>query len=506
MSLRYCLIVTLTGLGIAGLGALGGCPPDDGPPDGNSPPDGNTPVEKTDHERFLTEVVPGGYEGPATCQICHADVAADLLESGHWQWAGASANIVGHETETHGKRDLLNNFCIAVPSNEGRCAQCHPSYGWKDDTFDFTSTAQVDCFICHDTTGTYAKHPTDGGGGGAAALVNEGQVTVVGPDELQQVAYNVGPPTRRNCGFCHFYAGGGDNVKHGDMSSDLASPTREMDVHMGGLDFACQECHTEQNHGIAGFALHSVNEGGAAPACTRCHGDTDVHTANPPVDPLLNAHLARLACETCHIPAFARSKPTKVAWYWDTAGQDISPIPTDELGQPTYDKQKGTFVWAKDVQPEYRWHNGLWRRMIIGVSDTYTVAGTAEDPVVIAEPAATKDDADAKIYPFKKMVGRQPADTLAKRLSVPHLFGTTGGANPYWVEFDWGLALADGAAYTGIPFTGTYGFPETVMYLKVSHEVAPKEMALGCEACHGVPAFWAAVGLKDPLPGPPKPE
>ena len=37
---------------------------------------------------------------------------------------------------------------------------------------------------------------------------------------------------------------GGDNVKHGDLSSALKAPTRELDVHMGvdGLNFACTAC------------------------------------------------------------------------------------------------------------------------------------------------------------------------------------------------------------------------------------------------------------------------
>jgi octaheme c-type cytochrome (tetrathionate reductase family) len=481
------------------LGLLAGCLPRPTPPP--PPSDGNEPVIPF-HQTVFTEIVPEGYQGPRSCQICHLDIAQNLIGTGHWKWEGTSVNIVGHETETHGARDLLNSFFIGIPSNEGRCAQCHPSYGYVDKQFDFTSTASIDCLVCHDSTGTYQKDPTAGGGGGQAALLVNGALVPASPEQLKQVVYNVALPTRRNCGACHFAAEGADNVMHGDMSADLLNPSRDLDVHMGGLNFACQQCHSEKNHGIAGFLLHSVTDGGDPPACTRCHGDTNVHSANPPLDELLNPHLSHVACESCHIPLIARNAPTRVAWFWDTAGQDVSPIPTDEFGLPTFDKQLGTFVWAKNVKPEYRWHDGTWQRKIIGVADTYSNAGTEADPVVMAEPAATKDSPGAKVTPFKKMVGRQPADTVNQRLLVPHLFGAPGGANPFWEKFDWGLALADGAAYTGVPFSGTFGFVNTVTFLQVNHEVAPREAALRCNACHGVPEFWAILGVTDPLAPP----
>ena len=179
-----------------------------------------------------------------------------------------------------------------------------------------------------------------------------------------------------------------------------------------------------------------------------------------------------------------------------------TPIRTDQFGLPGHDKQTGSFVWDQNVKPVLRWFNGDWQRKIIGVTDTYTEAGTLDDPIVLAEPVATKDSIGAKIYPFKKMLGRQPADTANKRLIVPHLFGAAAGPNPFWEKFDWALALQEGAAYSGVTFSGSFGFPNTVTYLSVNHQVAPKEMARLCNTCHGVPEFWAAADLTDPLPGP----
>ena len=96
------------------------------------------------------------------CVGCHSEEAADLIETAHWQWEGTSEKITEHETHTHGKRDITNNFCIAVPSNEGRRTQCHIGVGYVDDTFDFDDAPAVDCLVCHDSTGRYGKHPTLG--------------------------------------------------------------------------------------------------------------------------------------------------------------------------------------------------------------------------------------------------------------------------------------------------------------------------------------------------------
>jgi len=126
---------------------------------------------------------------------------------------------------------------------------------------------------------------------------------------------------------------------------------------------------------------------------------------------------------------------------------------------------------------------------------------------VLAAPVADPNTPGAKLYPFKKMIGDQPADTINKRLLVPHLFGSypsVGLTNPYWGDYDWRAALADGTTYAGQPFdpnswTPETGFASTVMYLTVNHEIPPPDQALQCNNCHGVPSFWASIGLSDPL-------
>ena len=384
---------------------------------------------------------------------------------------------------------------MTISSNEGRCTQCHISYGWTSgidtDTF-FNTPENLDCLICHDTTGQYRKHPSADGGGGPASLLVDGEVVpVTDMSELNEVAYNVGTPSRANCGLCHYFAGGGDNVKHGDLSTDLNDPTEAQDVHMGGLDYACQTCHVAENHSIAGSTALYSDEGEVA--CTDCHNVADLHSENA----VLNNHTSTVACQVCHIPAFSRTQATTVAWFWDEAGEDRTDIPL-QFDKPTYDKKKGRFIWDMNVTPTYLWFDGEWARKVVNVSDTYTEAGTEADPVVLAIPTATAETDGAMIHPFKKMVGRQPADPVNQRLLVPHLFGTGPGPNPFWVAFDWGLAVEEGAAYAGQPYSGDYDFVNTLMYLSINHEVAPQEEALQCNDCHGNASFWENLGIDDP--------
>ena len=44
-------------------------------------------------------------------------------------------------------------------------------------------------------------------------------------------------------------------------------------------------------------------------------------------------------------------------WDWSTAGQDKEDE-KDKYGKPTYHKNKGNFVWGKNVVPVYAWYNG----------------------------------------------------------------------------------------------------------------------------------------------------
>ncbi|WP_094227073.1 tetrathionate reductase family octaheme c-type cytochrome [Methanolobus psychrotolerans] len=427
---------------------------------------------------FLDGSYEVGQDVTAECISCHSEQATDMLNSTHWLWTTcAECGCEEEKFQGEGKRTVINNFCVAVASNEPRCTSCHTGYGWEDNTFDFTNESNIDCVVCHETTGTYKKIPT------AAGAVDPSV-------DLAAVAQSVGSPTRDTCGGnCHFYGGGGDNVKHGDMSSALLDPSRELDVHMGGMDFQCQNCHKTTAHNVAGrFAGVPGSE--CRVLCSDCHGDTP-HQGE--YKDRINDHSDSIACQTCHIPAFAREVPTKMYWDWSKAGQDIDNIPTDEYGQATYNMMKGEFVWGMNVTPTYTWFNGSFDKYFLGDE----VA--SEGVTVLSAPLGDRYDVNSKIYPFKIHLAKQISDAKYNYLIIPDLFG---GEDSYWASYDWDRASRAGMDYVDMPYSGQYEFVETSLYESINHEVAPKEDALGCIDCHldGGKMDFAALGYEgDPM-------
>jgi len=397
------------------------------------------------------------------CLSCHEAEGKAILKTAHWNWHGASPYTVGHENRIDlGKRsNTINNFCINLNGNWPRCTSCHIGYGWKDKNFDFTDTSKIDCLVCHDTTGKYKKAPPAAG-------------FPVKDLDLVSIARNVGRPSRATCGMnCHFRGGGGDAVKHGDMSSILSKPAKGHDVHMGvtegGLDFECQACHKTRNHMISGRSI-SVPAVEGDLSCEYCHTDRP-HIGSELIDHHLNKHTSHVACQTCHIPVYSKGNPTKIFWDWSTAGQDCNK-PADKYGKPTYLKKKGSFQWKEAVKPTYRWYNGTVKRYILG--DRINEKGVTN----LTDPVGSIKDPASRIYPFKLHRGKQISDATYKYLIAPKLW------KGYWKHWDWDKASADGMKDAGLEYSGNYEFVETVMYWGLTHEVIPKEQALSCAECH----------------------
>jgi octaheme c-type cytochrome (tetrathionate reductase family) len=427
-----------------------------------------------------------GPEVTEVCLACHEDAAYDLMKTSHWLWYSPESTA-GGETAAFGKRNALSSYCLTVAGNWPRCTSCHTGYGWRDADFDFTDPGNVDCLVCHDGTGQYRKFPT--GAGHPVYEPQEWDGELWEPVDLAMVARSAGLPTRRNCGACHFFGGGGNNVKHGDLDSTLIDCDAEFDVHMGsdGADLLCQDCHTTEDHRISGRAMSVSPRGGRELDCTECH-DTDVHAKK-----VLNWHTRSVACQTCHIPTFARSQPTNVWWDWSTAGQD-QPEQWGELGEPTYLKKKGTLRWAKDIVPTYAWYNG--RAGVYRLGDLMDPDGVTR----LNWPSGSKQDLKALIYPFKVHRGRQPYDAQRHVFIAAKLYGPGG----FWQTYDWNQAAAAGMQAAGLEYSGEYGFAETVMYWRINHLVVPAGNALRCNDCHAPNGNgrldWQALGYEgDPL-------
>ena len=403
-------------------------------------------------------------DGPSVtraCLRCHPRAAEEVMHTQHWTWLGEPELVPGHEGPRRiGKRNLINNFCISIEGNWPKCTVCHAGYGWRDASFDFDNRENVDCLICHDRSGTYAK--------GLAGLPARGV-------DLLASARSVGRPRRDNCGWCHFNGGGGDAVKHGDLDGSLSKPVERIDVHMGRYNFQCIDCHRAEKHRIMGKMISVSVRDTVEVRCTDCHRQ------QPHQDDRLNEHVDALACQACHIPDVARQEATKVVWDWSTAGRDI---PVKEPHR--YLKIKGSFVYARHLVPEYYWFNGNVSRYLKG--DKIDPAAVT----VLNQPLGSIGDPRARIWPFKVHRAKQPYDVEYRYLVIPKTYGPGG----YWSEFDWNQAARLGSQASGLAYSGKLDFAETAMYWTLSHMVAPGERSLQCTDCHAENGRldWRALG------------
>ncbi len=421
------------------------------------------------------DIIKGPFETPQdvtkACLECHPKAAEEVMATSHWTWESKPFQVPWRDQPvTIGKINQINNFCISSRGNQKKCMSCHIGYGWQEDQpYDFSNPLNVDCLACHADMGLYGK----GDYGNPTAAV-----------DLLAAARSVRAPTRENCGKCHFDGGGGNGVKHGDLDESLYFPSENLDVHMGKYDFQCTDCHWTENHQIKGrlVADNYQIDPQEQVSCEQCHQNHQHE------DERLNTHLASVACQTCHIPAIALEDPTKVYWDWSTAGQEGR-----KDDHYTYLKIKGSFIYEKNYRPQYLWFNGnLQYRYLLG--DPIDPNGIT----YINLPAGSIDDPQAKIFPFKLHVAKQPYDKVYNYLLAP----ITAGKDGFWTKFDWDLAFRLAEEKTGLKYSGEYGFAETWMYWPTTHMVQPAANALQCNDCHGPNGRldWQALGYPgDPI-------
>lgn len=445
-----------------------------------------------DHSEFVKGPFKNGPEVTKVCLECHEEQASDFMKTTHWTWAGTPNMVKGMEKskKVYGKSNMINAFCTSIQGGKDgvvheSCGKCHAGYGWTRTDYDFSDKGKVDCLICHAQKGNYTR--------GAVGCDVDNKSIEKGSMDLLKAAQSVGLPNRKNCGSCHFYGGGGDAVKHAGLDSTLEKPSKSQDVHMaskekGGQDMTCQSCHVTEKHKIGG-ASSMMAHYDTRVNCDQCHSGAKAPHQKAKNGALINKHLATVACQTCHIPFFAKGQATKMAWNWSDVGKDIKP--EEQFDKETFAKHKGTFTWGMNVKPVYAWSNGMVER--------YMVGDKIKDPkktVTMAAPVGDIKDKKAKIYPYKLYTGDQPMDSKHKHLIVFQQYKSL------WLDFDWDKACRLGAEGVGLPYSGKHQFVNTVTYIAAQHEVSPKEEALQCGECHmgGNRLNWKALGYKgDPM-------
>ncbi len=423
-------------------------------------------IPSVDHSKFLSlqQKFNSPQQVTATCIGCHNKRHTEVMQSNHWNWE-REEYVKGRGIVYLGKKNAINNFCIGTQGNEESCAKCHIGYGMTSDGKVYTDSLNVDCLVCHDNSETYVK---------ASEMGGAPETTL----DFNLIAQSVGKPKLSNCGVCHFFGGGGNNVKHGDLDMAMFETIKDVDVHMGidGAKLQCVDCHTTEKHNISGkvYSLSSMNLN--RNTCEQCHTET------PHEDNILNEHSIKVACQSCHIPTYAKANSTKMYWDWSTAGKLKNGEPYEEddsLGNHTYLSIKGSFVWERNVVPDYIWFNGTASHYLEG-----DVINDTANALVLNQLHGSYADDESKIYPVKIHIAKQPYDPVNRILIQPKLFAENKGEGAFWKDFNWQTASEVGMKEANLPFSGKISFIETKMYWPVNHMVATKENTLSCNGCH----------------------
>jgi hypothetical protein len=465
-----------------------------------SPSGGTT----ADHAKFKALQGPfvSGEAVTKACLGCHTEAARQVMATRHWTWEYTHPKT----GQKLGKKTMLNSFCIGDRSNEPFCQSCHVGYGWKDAGFDFKASTKVDCLVCHHDGG-YSKPP--GMAGEVPTVRTElppGSGNFVGPVDLAKVAQGVGKSGVANCGSCHFYGGGGDGVKHGDLDSSLVTSERALDVHMapkdkGGAGFSCATCHQADGHRIAGSRVQMTAADPHGPALRG--GRRRAQRGDLPVLPRRQAAqgvaAGRAAAEQPHRRARLPGLPRAGLRARRRADQDglglVHRRQALARGQALPDQ--GRARPRRLRQQEGRLHARRERRAglrLVRRHGELHAAGRQDrpdGPGAINRFHGTPGDKGSRIWPVKRFNGKQPYDKVNLKLLVPHTAVPDDTA--FWFNFDWPKALRAGAEATGKPFSGEYGF--------VAHRDAVADHAHGraqgrrpCAAANATPtaAGWPA--------------
>ena len=383
-----------------------------------------------------------GYQGPSTCEAqgCHPGTAKEFLDTVHWKHASRVPNVEGLEPgKEYGMKnriytmcngnDIVNNLKEIFNPATGKtkfsgCNSCHPGNHISDvGSVGKEAENAIDCLICHASKYDFRLR---------RAYEDKTGRVVMGQDRSKEGALSVGRPDVKNCMVCHESAGGGVLIKRG------FAYTRETDVHAKN-GMVCVDCHASKNHRIpTGFDPNNWASDGLRVSCEDCHQGT------PHKDGDLNRHVARIACQTCHIPRTGGAIAKDFTRWTQGA---------DKFYEPTTLKKE-----ANETTPVYAWYNKTVRN----------------EPHFIG-PKGNREEKGSRIYPFKIFEGKAFFDKKTGNL----------------LAMDFAPPMATGDALAGVASAAkTLGIKEyepvpgwQTIYFGSTHLVT-KEKALTCFHCH----------------------
>jgi len=467
------------------------------------------------------------YEGPSTCVACHEDQAVEMHGSVHYQQTGPAinlTNIVPSPDNPEGLAGERGNGAIGINTYCGShensprftCAGCHVGNGRfpkpvlpTERTERLAELSNIDCMTCHQED--YKRFPmgefeplrlvAQGSNGlpqpgNFIELTGPSGIPVVDPVTLDfqfepadsesllptplmgsrhEAARTVHKTTRKSCLNCHAGAGGGDGTKRGDISSVLENPSLGIDIHMSpaGGDMTCADCHDAGGHRLKGRGLDlRPNDVDERFTCDGCHTQPHSDYSNT-VGSSLDKHASRVACETCHIPTYAKGLPTEVSRDWQKPHFSAAACNGRGGWLPEEIKQG-------NLTPSYEWFDGTSQVYVLGESlDDYLPMKTLSDGTqayTIGKPNGSVSSIGAKIYPMKEHLSRMAINDSTNQLIAHSTF-------EFFRTGDFDAAVQSALEQTG-QSGASYHIAQVHTFQTISHGVESTGAALECGDCH----------------------
>ncbi|MBI3186597.1 MAG: hypothetical protein HYZ31_01845 [Gammaproteobacteria bacterium] len=420
------------------------------------------------------------YKGPETCVACHETQAQQMHLSVHYQQTGPTPNVPNIFGNAGKSEGAFNTYCGSIRTSPFfTCAGCHVGNGIPPSPV-MTSEQlnNIDCMMCHQDkyarkgAPPYQDYEVTGSDGNPTTIsIPIDETFRFMPDEekmgisILQAAQTVHPTTRTTCLRCHAGASGSDGGKRGDLSSVTINPPRSSDIHMSpqGKNIVCADCHDAGNHKVMGRGLDlRANDVPQRLTCAKCHNEKP-HQDSSTIASLDN-HTTRVACQTCHIPTYAKDISTEMARDW-TVPHFSPKACSGRGGWLPYETRQSNVI------PAYRWFDGTSQVYVLGQIPTTNASGEKEFGV----PNGGVNTAGAKIYPMKEHRSVS-AQHDATGLMVPHSTFT------FFTTSSFDKAVRDGMNQEGM--LGSYSLVNVHTYQTINHGVEDEDNALRCRDCH----------------------
>jgi hypothetical protein len=437
------------------------------------------------HIKYFREAGIRRYEGPDTCLRCHATIQVkhadgsvatvntleDVVNSVHFKFQTSAAGFstygydgrqvdAGAHKIPVGKIDracgIPGSFTwtgwaelIESRPEEGAeqgevrlrsegCGQCHIGGNYQPATEKMMPIGDVpqeakegiDCLICHATGYDMNQR----------YVVQDANGRRWNQDRSLRAALTVGPVVSANCLRCHQHNMGGDAYPHNAAALATGHQHQRLlhqgakrgnpfgpadDVH-AAAKIQCTDCHVPQGHklprGRKGVDLVANDLPEREVACERCHSRAPHNNSKNKA--LLNGHIARLACETCHIKELRPNNVVLRDWIHPTWN------PEDGIYEPTDIYRSGevgkgfTFLWfngngtflanALGNNPNHTDSYNPLMQQIVRISDPDVIAAVRAKAVELKKQYPDIE-VDAYVKAATDPISQLPPDMLAKR-------------------------------------------------------------------------------------------